>query len=108
MKAAPPRMAQVEARPALQRLRERMQGVVNRLEGWAKRVARRDPSMEPASPGAGRAVTTNARTPAEQLGERAPGPEQGERPASATTPIRRVTATRPALAAPRPRSYLTE
>lgn len=108
MKVSPPPVAQLESRPALQRLRERMQSVVSRLEGWAKRVARRDPSTEPASSEAGRAVTMDARTPAISLGERSSGAERGERPASATAPVRRITAARPAPAVPRSRSYLTE
>ncbi len=108
MKASPPPVAQLESRPALQRLRERMQGVVNRLEGWAKRVARRGPSMRPASSEAGRAVTMDARTSATNLSERSSGAERGERPASATVPARRITAARSAQAVPRSRSYLTE
>lgn len=103
MKTAPPPVAQLEPGPVLKRLRERMQGVVNRLGRWTKRLPGGAQPSETARPVPEGAAMLDAQT-----NERSPGPERLDRPASVSAPIRRITTARPAQAAPRPRSYLTE
>lgn len=103
MKTAPPPVVQLEPRPVLKRLRERMQGVVNRLGHWTKRLAGDAQPAEPARP-----VPESAAMLDMQTNERSPGPERRDRPASVSAPVRRITAARPTQATSRPRSYLTE
>jgi septum site-determining protein MinC len=108
MKPSPTRISQLEPRPPLQRLRERLRGAMSRFGGWAKRFSRQEQPPEPANPLPARPTMPDVRTTPARLGERSGSREHSDRPAGRSAPVRRVTPTRLSQTARSQRSYLTE
>jgi len=92
MKPLPTPVSSLEPRPPLERLRERVQGVMSRLGNWGKRLLASGQPAEPADP---------ARHVAET---------EREQPSAAATssPVRRATQARLAEPLRSKRPYLTE
>jgi len=92
MKPEPTRVSQLEAPPPLERLRERVRGVISRLGEWSRRVFPHDQEAKPARRAPERAPSIDASMLADRLGE---APRQWEREARPTPgitgPVRRVT-----------------
>ncbi len=99
MKPGPARVCEPESRPSLERLRERVRGVVGRLGSWGKRLLSSGQGTEAA----------DAKPPATSAGERMRRSERELPPgARATGPVRRVTPARIGQPGRSPRPYVTE
>lgn len=97
MKSTPMRPSRSEPQPPLERLRERVQGMMSRLGTWGKRLLAPDGETEPL---AARSPATNGEAPRRESEQRQiTGPAR---------PVRSVTSARYNQPLRSPRSYLTE